>query len=388
MGIKDRLKRAFRPPRSRAEIGSDSEPPQPEKLEVSVTRTITQETAPIIRAPSSLAPAATDLTVATGILGETTPKQPFLSVLEISGEPFTMSSAPSKLNISESLPSHNMQNPSEVSPMSDQGTVQPLANQVGNITSSDRTSEDNDAVSPMSQITIQPLASLLGNIPPLDLTSRYESDPDACHFCKQPYSDDGEPKVFLPCGHSFGVDCLFLWFCRGLSIFISGELPFAHTRCPHDCIELRHLCGHLVIPYDFAPALPHTDASAIAIPSVYEFCRKGRGSKLSREIKRLQSLEKALGEGSNQLPRRGKRRKILDVLSFRRPPFSTKLLSFVKKTRLEAEPDLEREHRIWWLHEWGKRLGVNIQDSVFFTHHSWEAELRQNMLRDLAFFES
>lgn len=268
--------------------------------------------------------------------------------------------------------------------MNDQGTVQPLANQVGNIISSESTSENNESVSPMSQITIHLLPGQLDNIPPLDLASRYESDPNACHFCKRSYSDDREPKVFLPCGHSFGVDCLFRWFCRGLSIFISGELNFAHIRCPHDCIELRHLCGHLVIPYDFALPQPHTDASAIAIPSVYEFCRKGRGSKLSRAIKRLQSLEKALRE----LPRKGKQGKILDVLSFRRPPFSTKLFLFVHETKLKGEADLEREHRIWWLHEWGKRLGTNIRDSVFFTHHSWEAELRRNMLRDLAFFES
>lgn len=259
-----------------------------------------------------------------------------------------------------------------VSPVSDQGTLQPLANHVGNITSSESMSKLIDNVSPMSQATIQPLASQLGNIPPLDLTSRHESDPEACHFCKQTYSTDGEPRVFLPCGHSFGLHCLFRWFCHGLSVYIYRELPFAHTKCPHDCIDLRHRCGHLVIPYDSVPHSLHTDVSAIAIPSAYEFCRKGRGRKLSREIKWLQILEKALC--------REKRRLIPNVLFVRRP-----LYSIIRKRRVEAELDLGREHRIWWLREWGKRMRirVNLLDSVFNTHHGWESLLRQDTLRDL-----
>lgn len=303
--IKDRLKRAFRPPWARANKGSDSEPLQPENLQISVTQTITQDSAPTIRAPSPLAPAETQLAVTSGILSEPLPKQPFLSLMEISGEPFTMPSTPLRLNMSESLGSHNMQSPPEVSPMSDQNTVQPLANQLGNVTLSEPTSEHIGNVSPMSQATIQPLANQPGNItssrptsehvgninptsettiqplasqlgttPPLDLTSRYESDPNACHFCKEPYSDEGEPKVYLPCGHSFGVDCLLRWIEYGFCMFAAGWLPFAHIRCPHDCIGLRHRCGHLVTSYDSTPHPLHTDASAFAIPSAYEFCRK------------------------------------------------------------------------------------------------------------------
>ncbi|KAK1243893.1 hypothetical protein MKX08_002031 [Trichoderma sp. CBMAI-0020] len=327
--IKDQLQRAFRPPWARAKRRSNSELLQPEKLEVNVTRTITQETAPIIRAPSPSAPAETQLTVASGILGKPMPKQPFLSAIKISREPFSMSSTTSRSDISESLHSHDMQSPFEVSPMSDQSTVQPLAHQLGNITSSEPMSKHIDNASLMSQITIQPLPSQLCNIPPLDPTRRYESDPVVCHFCEQPYLDEGEPRVYLPCGHSFGLDCLYRWISNALSIVIFDDLPFAHFRCPHDCISLRHRCGHLVTPYDSAPHPLHTDVSAFAIPSDYEFCRKGRGSKLSRDIKRLQSIEEALVGDPDDSLHRGKQRKILDVLAFHRPPFSTKLLSML-----------------------------------------------------------
>ncbi|EHK41822.1 hypothetical protein TRIATDRAFT_312361 [Trichoderma atroviride IMI 206040] len=380
--IKDRLQRALRPPWARAKKGSDSEL-QSEKLEVSVTRTISRGTAPTIRAPSPLAPAETQLAVASGILGKPMPKQPFLSAIKISREPFTMSSTTSRSDISESLRSHNMQSPLEVSPVSDQSTIRPLARQLGNITSSEPTSEHVDNVSPMSQSTVQPLASPLRDIPPLDFTSRYESDAVLCHFCEQPYSDEGEPKVYLPCGHSFGLDCLYRWISNVLSLVIFDELPFAHFRCPYDCISLRHLCGHLVTPYDSPPHPLHTDVSAFAIPSAYEFCRKGRGRKLSRDIKRLRSMEKALVGDPDHLLQRGKRHKILDVLSFHRPPFSTKLLSMVKDSRLKAETDLWHEQRTWWLDEWAKRWWVNIRESWFYTHHPWETEMQIKFLQDL-----
>lgn len=412
--IKDRLKPAFRLPWARAKKGSDSEPQQSEKHEISVTQTITQDSAPVIRAPSLLAPPETRLVVASGILSEPLPKQPFLRLMEFSGEPFTMPRTPLRLNISESLGSHNMQSPPEVSPMSDQSTVRPLANQLGNITWSEPTSEhignvspisqttiqplanqpDNitwselisehiDNVNPTSQATIQPLVSQLDNLPPLDLASRYESDPNACHFCKEPYSDEGEPKVYLPCGHSFGVNCLFQWIEYGFYIFVTGRLPFAHMKCPHDCIALRHPCGHLVTPYDSMPHPLHTDASAFAIPSAYEFCRKGRGSKLSRNLKWLRYIEKALVREPDLLLHRAKQLKILHTLNLRRPPFRAKLLSMATTSRFEAERILQREHRAWWLYEWGKRLHNNTRESLFFTYPSYECELQRDFLRDL-----
>lgn len=384
--IKDRIKRAFKPPWARTKKGSDSEPLQPEKLEISVTRTISQETAPTIRASSPLAPAGTHSMVSSGIQGEPMPKQPFLSVIQIPGEPITMPSTPSRLTTSESLRSHNMQSLPEVSPMSDQSTVRPLANQLGIITPSEPTSEHIDNVSPMSQITMQPLADQLRNIPPLDVTSRYESDPVVCHFCEQLYSDDTEPKVYLPCGHSFGIDCLHRWLSYEFSLFVFGDIPFAHFRCPHDCISLRHRCGHLITPFDSVPHPLHTDVSAFAIPSAYGFCRKGRGRTLSRRFKRLTSIEKALVGDPDHLLHRGKQRKILDVLSFRRPPFSTKLLSVVEKSKTDIDTELWNEHWAWWVNEWAKRW-VYSRESMLNTHYAWELEMQLKFQQDLELLE-
>ncbi|KAH8125549.1 hypothetical protein LI328DRAFT_167358 [Trichoderma asperelloides] len=334
--IKHRLQQAFRLPLARIKRIIDLEPQLPEKLEITVTQTITQETTPIsrsdntprrspVRSPSlltinadaALSPSGSPAGVALGIpaehildenASEIDAPMPRLTLSNLArmteAEAFTVSNTPSSLTAQGSGRSHGMQSPFEVSSMT------PVC------------------ISPEHIVEI----------------SRHRSNPSACYFCGIEYWHNLEPKVYLPCGHSFGIRCLYKWMS-------AGRIDTGQIRCPHQCISLRHHCGHLTTSCSSEPYPWFTDVSATAIPSVYEFCKKGRGRMLNRDVKRLQKIEVALMQASIE-NRRGRLHKFLDVICFRQPPFSKKLLLAVRRLRGQVLSELQRKHLLWWINEW------------------------------------
>lgn len=81
---------------------------------------------------------------------------------------------------------------------------------------------------------------------------------------------------------------------------------------------------------------------------------------LSRDIKRLQAIQYALARDAIDAIGRGRVRKVLDVLCFRRPPFCKKLLSGVIQLKAKAESEVHRRQAFWWIDEWVKGGQVPI----------------------------
>ncbi|KAL7922397.1 hypothetical protein ACQKWADRAFT_292359 [Trichoderma austrokoningii] len=367
--IKDRLKQAFDHLSTRKRRGTN--PLQDDEI---ATQPIPQETAPIARASSPLASAELD---GSGAVGPTF-EEILSDAVDIFGEPFTMSSIPWRSTVPESHRSDNIQSPAESS--------QSLANRLGNISMLESTPENAaHGIAVNEQITIKPFAPYIFSLSPPGDGPRHISDPLACVFCETLYSDYQERRVWLPCGHSFGISCLHHWFETAIGIFQSRGISLVHLRCPHDCISLRYRCGHLVMPRTSAPDPVYTDTSAVAIPSDYEFCKTENGAKLIKAVNRLQNIENHLvGDPAAHSVVGGRRRTALDVLLLRRPPFSEKLLSMVQKLRLKAESRLSHEHQTWWLREWDMNGHSQMNTSSFTTDYQTEVILRRDFLQELS----
>ncbi|KAL6902544.1 hypothetical protein GGI43DRAFT_343159 [Trichoderma evansii] len=391
--FKHRLQQSLRLPLARIKRTTDSGPQQPEKLEITVTKTITQETIPIVRSdngscksprrrsPSlltinsaaALTPSGSPAGVALGIPAEhildENPSEvdvpvsrfSFSNSIGIIGvDASAIPSTPSSLTIQGSS-SSSIQSPFEVSMMSDLNTNPPA---------------------PLME-PIHPSVNQLPNMPLLDLSSehiveisRHTSNPNACYLCGFEYRENRELKVHLPCGHSFGISCLYGWI-------LSGLLDTDQVRCPHHCISLRHHCGHLTKPYGSTPYQLHTDVTATTIPSAYEFCRKGEGKRLSNDIKRLQATEVVLVRDAIE-NRRGRLHKVMDVLRFRRPPFSKKLLSGVRKLRYKAESEMHRRQSFWWINEWVRGGYVPVEALLMLPQEALTDDvIRNQYLQDL-----
>lgn len=95
-----------------------------------------------------------------------------------------------------------------------------------------------------------------------------------CNQATERYRTNADPEVMvhLPCGHSFGHLCLMKRI-RGMDD--------SQVVCPvRNCIQLRHICGHILIPTQ-APSKNLFRTPGQPIDSRCEFCATQKGGDLS-----------------------------------------------------------------------------------------------------------
>ncbi|KAL7795421.1 hypothetical protein V8C37DRAFT_374463 [Trichoderma ceciliae] len=402
--IKDRFEQACKRPWMRLRGVPDERLPRPQRLEITVTRTITQQTSPLIcpdndsdayvraRSPSlltinsaaGLSPSGSPAGVALGIPAE--------HILDESPSgfdgpvpPLTFSSPPmapnAEVDATPSTPVSTKQNesgdgsnPFEGSPVSGSKSagstgipaVEPSGSQP-QTTATPRAKvpaavdgDDPDAITPAPPLDQKPCASEHA----ADI-SRIASDYSTCYLCGLTYRAldrsmlvAREYKAYLPCGHFFGNRCLFRWVFNARN---SG----GHGRCPQDCISLRHDCGHLTTPVAAEPTPTHRDASAAVIPWACEFCETPEGSRLRRNLEWLREMERATEKSArqNRGEQKGGLQKAFDTLCGRHAPFAEKIHSVVKEKRQKAETKLHRAQAFWWIRTWERfwEIGAVVQ---------------------------
>jgi hypothetical protein len=407
--IKDRLQAACRRPWMRMRGAPEQRPQQPQRLEITVTRTVTLESAPLappgdgaercthaqcpplltINSVAELSPSGSPAGVALGIPAEhildenpsgfdgPVPRLTFSSPTEAStvGSPATPNT-PANANNRES---EDTSNPFEVSPLSESNnSTSPLLQTVQHSADQPQTdarprtkvsawltvpdgeaaagqNDDPDAITPAPPLDQKPSASEQV----MDI-SKHASDPSTCFFCRREYRildrngqlGTREFKSYLPCGHFFGNRCLFEWI-------VNRRQSASQVRCPHDCICIRHSCGHLTAPGNREPDPMHVDVSAATIPWVYKFCDTERGRRLRRNVERLQSLERAL-EADTRQKSKWRVRKGCDLFNFRRARLCKKLHSLLKARREKAETELHRKQAFWWINVWEEHWHIPI----------------------------
>ncbi|KAM0256358.1 hypothetical protein ACHAQJ_005009 [Trichoderma viride] len=407
--VKDRAEESCKRPWMRLRGAPMLRPQHPQRPEITVTRTITQETTTLaqpddaaercthaqcpslltINSAAGLSPSGSPAGVALGIPAEhildeddsgfdgPVPRLTFSSPIVVST--VEAPATPSRTRNANNNGSKDTLNPLEVSPPSDSyNSTSPLlqaVQQLANKTQADARSRmkasarpailnggtaagrnnDPDAITPAPPLDQKPCASEQV----VDI-SKYSSDPDTCYFCAQQYRlrDSSrqlavrEFKSYLPCGHFFGNRCLFEWI-------VNRRQNASQIRCPHDCISLRHSCGHLTAPADKDPEPMHVDVSAATIPWVYKFCETSKGRKLRRNVERFQAIERVLERETRQ-QQNGRLRKVFSIFSFRRASICDKLHSSVKARRTKAEKELHRQQACWWINTWEEQWHIPI----------------------------
>ncbi|PHH84580.1 hypothetical protein CDD83_1695 [Cordyceps sp. RAO-2017] len=113
-----------------------------------------------------------------------------------------------------------------------------------------------------------------------------------CRICGttlgEPKKSNGkiEELAFLPCGHAYGHECLFLWIPD----------PSTVRSCLTCQSPLRHKCEHRTVPTHERQVHIFADSNAAVIPWNYEFCVTLEGIKLhgkiDRDARRLMRAER------------------------------------------------------------------------------------------------
>lgn len=162
-----------------------------------------------------------------------------------------------------------------------------------------------------------------------------EGHPVNCYVCgkffgeKAPHTN--EKVAYLPCGHAFGHNCLFIWLSKANGL----------RRCPIlPCVPTRHKCEHITVPTTAAPAKKFLDTTVPILPWDYEFCSSPKGVRLQQSIREnfanvtRMNAQKSRGETS--------------ATDF---TFDTRLKFYTSRAE-QMEKKLDTLHKDWWAAQW------------------------------------
>ncbi|KJZ71876.1 hypothetical protein HIM_08721 [Hirsutella minnesotensis 3608] len=143
------------------------------------------------------------------------------------------------------------------------------------ITSTNTAVEDPDAITPAPLEASFPAGAALPAV-------EVERNNHQCYICGY---DVGRPKglvdvteytTYLPCGHAFGHDCVYLGM----------KDPNTRNRCAVCNAPLRHKCEHLTYPRRTFPSQVFDDRNAAVLPTNYAFCQTTHGQSRYRAIEK------------------------------------------------------------------------------------------------------
>lgn len=132
---------------------------------------------------------------------------------------------------------------------------------------------------------------------------------------------EAEKKVYLPCGHWYGHECLYTWLSG-----VKGRM--GRLTCPEsNCILLRYECEHAAEPSLDPPRLTSNGDSSRPIPWDCDFCVSESGKKL-REIAKNAKAK-------------------VDKVSATHDIRSKSVLLFHERYLKFAEDNLDKQQRAW-----------------------------------------
>lgn len=165
-----------------------------------------------------------------------------------------------------------------------------------------------------------------------------------CDFCGQfvghvRHTSKGvlaaEKKVYLPCGHWYGHECLYTWLSG-----MKGRM--GRLTCPEtDCILLRYECEHTAEPSLDPPRVTYNGGSSRPIPWDCEFCASESGKKL-REIAKNARAK-------------------VDKVSATNDIRSKSVLLFHERYLKYAEENLDKQQRVWAARNWKHILAAPLR---------------------------
>ncbi|KAH6611339.1 zinc finger protein [Trichoderma cornu-damae] len=411
--IKERIKEACKWPWVRLRRHRNPEPQHPERLEITVTHTITQRSDPIspppdngpegrvrsrcpslltINSAAGISPSGSPAGVALGIpaehiLEEENPgpvpplnfSRPAMGhSVEITAGPATPTKASKKKK-----ESGNGSNPFESPAAEPSGSESPA----GSPAAQPPASQPQAEATPATDAAAKPSAADGGGTarrtgdldaitlaPPLDQkppvpeqvvdVGKPAVDTTACSLCRLSHLAPGpanqppfrEHMVYLPCRHSFGHRCLYRWMTN---LQRAGR----HCRCPRDCIALHHCCGHLTMPVRTEPNRSYHDTSTTVIPWVCEFCESPDGSRLRTRLEQMRQVEGTTRANvmRNRELRGGNLKKVFNVIRGRHYPFAERVHLSMRQERQRAEIELHRTQAVWWIETWEALWGIEAR---------------------------